>query len=270
MSASRSSTSAPSGRRRIGDNEMQGVPVTRPVRIRRIAPSANDHGQDRQLADRALLRPAERPRRPRRLRALRRPAEAARAAQGRGRHADAHLAGVQLPRRRPRRPRRHLVRDRPAIPRLASTGPTSTAACRRTSGAYDLHFLHWLSRTGKQVDFLSQAELDGISAGDAPRQLRRSRLPRPPRVRDDRRVRRGRGFPRPRRQPRHALRRQLLLAHRPRERRDDPDRQVARARPPRGRSPRRPVHRERRWASTAAPGSSARRPQPAGCSRRPA
>jgi hypothetical protein len=29
--------------------------------------------------------------------------------------------------------------------------------------AYDLYFLHWLSRTGKQVDFLSQAELDGVS-----------------------------------------------------------------------------------------------------------
>jgi len=29
--------------------------------------------------------------------------------------------------------------------------------------AYDLYFLHWLNRTGKQVDFLSQAELDGIT-----------------------------------------------------------------------------------------------------------
>ena len=29
--------------------------------------------------------------------------------------------------------------------------------------AYDLYFLHWLNRTGKQVDFLSQAELDGIA-----------------------------------------------------------------------------------------------------------
>ena len=29
--------------------------------------------------------------------------------------------------------------------------------------AYDLYFLHWLSRTGKRVDYLSQAELDGIS-----------------------------------------------------------------------------------------------------------
>jgi hypothetical protein len=28
--------------------------------------------------------------------------------------------------------------------------------------SYDLHFIHWLSRTGKKVDFLSQAELDGI------------------------------------------------------------------------------------------------------------
>jgi len=28
--------------------------------------------------------------------------------------------------------------------------------------AYDLYFLHWLSRTGKQVDFLSQAELDAV------------------------------------------------------------------------------------------------------------
>ena len=82
--------------------------------------------------------------------------------------------------------------------------------------AYDLYFLHWLNRTGKQVDFLSQAELDGICAGDAPRPLRRSRLPRPPRVRDDRRVRRSRGVPRPRRQPGDALGRQLLLAHRPR------------------------------------------------------
>ena len=29
--------------------------------------------------------------------------------------------------------------------------------------AYDLYFLHWLSRTGKHVDVLSQAELDGIN-----------------------------------------------------------------------------------------------------------
>jgi hypothetical protein len=29
--------------------------------------------------------------------------------------------------------------------------------------AYDLYFLHWLTRTGKRVDILSQAELDGIS-----------------------------------------------------------------------------------------------------------
>ena len=30
--------------------------------------------------------------------------------------------------------------------------------------AYDLYFLHWLSRTGKRVDYLSQAELDGDQA----------------------------------------------------------------------------------------------------------
>ena len=33
---------------------------------------------------------------------------------------------------------------------------------------YDLHFLHWLSRSGKRVDILSQAELDAPGPGDAP------------------------------------------------------------------------------------------------------
>jgi hypothetical protein len=36
---------------------------------------------------------------------------------------------------------------------------------------YDLHFLHWLFRTGKRVDILSQAELDAVRDG---RELRRA------------------------------------------------------------------------------------------------
>ena len=38
---------------------------------------------------------------------------------------------------------------------------------------YDLHFLHWLSQTGKHADFLSQAELDGPTGPCAPPCVRR-------------------------------------------------------------------------------------------------
>ena len=57
----------------------------------------------------------------RRLRAVRPPAQAARRASRRGRPADPHLAGLQLPRRQRRRHGRHLVRAR-GPPQSASAG----------------------------------------------------------------------------------------------------------------------------------------------------
>ena len=42
---------------------------------------------------------------------------------------------------------------------------------------YDLPFLHWLSRTGKQVDYLSQAELEASRRCDAAPRVRRLVFP---------------------------------------------------------------------------------------------
>ena len=78
----------------------------------------------------------------------------------------------------------------------------------------------------------------------APR-LQPDRFPRAPRVRDDARVRPGRGLPRPRRQPRLPLGQQLLLASRSKATRSRSE-QWRPPRPARGGSDRRPVHRERR------------------------
>ena len=186
-----------------------------------VAPQRHDdRDRDRRLAERPLLRAAD-VARPRRLRAVRRPADAARRAPRRGRAADPHLAGVQLPRRRRRRRR-------------------ATPGTRRTG--------HLQARLGRP--FLNRGvpphyrkydlALPALAAPDRPRRrrplagrarrhdrrtarrgLRPARLPRPPRVRDRRRVRRGRGLPQPRRQPDVPLREQLLLADRPARPDDD-------------------------------------------------
>ena len=51
---------------------------------------------------------------------------------------------------------------------------------------YDLPFLHWLSWTDREVDYLAQSDLESApSAASACEGLRPDRLPRPPRVRDD-------------------------------------------------------------------------------------
>ena len=129
--------------------------------------------------------------RPDRLRAVRRPAARARREPGRGRAADAHVAGVQPPRRRPGR--------QAATPGTA-TGSDHTVRLGRpflNRGVpyhfrrYDLPFLHWLARSGRDVDVLTDEDLDEASERRrARRRVRPDRLPRPPRVRDDARVRR--------------------------------------------------------------------------------
>ena len=68
---------------------------------------------------------------------------------------------------------------------------------------WDLDFIAWLNRTGKQVDFLSDDDLDAVASGDELRaRVRPRRVPGPRGVRDAARVRRRRALPRPRRQPR--------------------------------------------------------------------
>ena len=71
---------------------------------------------------------------------------------------------------------------------------------------YDLPFLRWLSRPGKEVDYLSQADSTRCpTRRRCARAYDLHRLPRAPRVRHDAGVRRRRGLPRSRRQPRVAL-----------------------------------------------------------------
>ena len=105
-----------SGGRRAthSDTIMNGVPVNQPVTIpwsaRRRRATLNF--ADRPLADRRLLRQADRERRPDRLRAVRRPADDARSDEPRRRRdADEHVAGLQLPRRGRQRLGRHVVRE---------------------------------------------------------------------------------------------------------------------------------------------------------------
>ena len=78
-------------------------------------------------------------------------------------------------------------------------------------GHYDLPFLRWLFVGGRQVDMLSQRELETSQRRGAGACLRPDRLPGPPRVRHRPRVRRHRAVPRPRRQPHVPLGQQLLL-----------------------------------------------------------
>ena len=120
----------------------------------------------------------------------------------RGRPADADVAGLQLPRRQRRRARRHLVRDwnvhtvRLARPFLEPRRALQLPPLRPP-------FPDWLARTGRGVDVLSDADLYARRERRAlAARLRPDRLSRPPRVRHDARVRRRRGLPRPRRQPR--------------------------------------------------------------------
>ena len=78
---------------------------------------------------------------------------------------------------------------------------------------YDLPFLQWLSRTGRERRLPRTAgHRAGEERGQARALLRPDRLPRPPRVRDRARVRARRGLPRSGRQSHVPLGEQLLLA----------------------------------------------------------
>ena len=159
-SASRSYV-GPEWQKTIGDNQMQGIPVTRPMRIRRIAPSAKItvkignwptglyfarlNGPGGRVGYAPFVVP------PKRLGqnrvAVVMPTRTWQAYNfrddDRDGHGDTWYATVGHSTARLFRP--YLNRGVP--PHFRS---------------YDLHFIHWLSRTGKKVDFLSQAELDGI------------------------------------------------------------------------------------------------------------
>jgi hypothetical protein len=151
----------PERQKTIGNNQMQGIPVTRPVRIRRIAPSAaitvkignwptglyfaRLNGPGGRVGYAPFVVP------PKRLGqnrvAVVMPTRTWQAYNfrddDRDGHGDTWYATVGHSTARLYRP--YLNRGVP--PHFRS---------------YDLHFIHWLSRTGKKVDFLSQAELDGI------------------------------------------------------------------------------------------------------------
>ena len=77
---------------------------------------------------------------------------------------------------------------------------------------WDLSFISWLSRTGKQVDFLTDDDLERIGERRrAAARVRPGRLPGPRGVRQRTRLRRRQPLPRPRRQPDVPLGEQLLL-----------------------------------------------------------
>ena len=89
-----------------------------------------------------------------------------RRAQGSGRPVHQHLAGLQLPRPQRRRLGRQLERER-SHPRgrPAAALPRLRRAFRFRD--WDLSFISWLKRTGKQVDYLSDDDLQRIGSGDA-------------------------------------------------------------------------------------------------------
>ena len=111
---------------------------------------------------------------------------------------------------------------------------------------YDLPFLHWLAWTGRQVDVLSDADLDSVPNA---RELRDAYdlivFPGHHEYVTTHEYDVVERLPRPRRQPRVPLREQLLLAGRQARRPDGEDGAVARPRPARGGPDRRPVPRQR-------------------------
>ena len=242
--------------------QMRGVPVSAPVSLGKISAGRTVPRGRRQLADRPLLRAADRA-----------TAGASGTRHSSSRRSSSARTGSRLcSRRTPGRP---------------TTSATTTATVMATPGtprrghftarlyrpflnrgvpphfrSYDLYFLHWLSRTGKQVDILSQAELDAIrDPAIAAQGLRRAHLPRSSRIRD-----RAASTTRSRDSATEAGSLVFLSANNffwridHRERRDDPGREVARTGSSGGRSPRRPVHRERygRASRAMAPAQRAR------------
>ena len=244
---------------------MNGVPVARERRLGRVSGRRVVTVPIRPVGRAASTSCATCRGRPHRVRAVRRRAAPPRRAPRRGRAADA-------------------THGRPTT---SATTTATEAATRGTRGRqqrrgsrrpyldrgvpphfrnYDLPFLHWLHRTGRRSTSSRSPTSSGASARRARAGVRPDRLPRPPRVRDDARVRPRPGLPRPRRQPHVPLGEQLLLAGR-RAKGDTMTRRrtVARPRSAGGGADRRPVHRQRQGAH-AAPWIVARAAAQAGCS----
>ena len=199
------------------DTLMNGVPVDQPVTIewkarhRRATPQP----RARPVADRRLLRQADRERRPDRLRARSsiRPTTLG----------ERSRVAVVMPTntwqaynfRDSRRQRlgRHLVREGRTEHRRARPDVHPPRACRRNGASTTSTSSAGSHATGKQPDFVTETDLEiDPHRRRADPALRLRPLPRPHRVRDAARVRPDPELPRPRRQPRVPLREQLLLA----------------------------------------------------------
>ena len=145
----------------VGDNEMRGLPVTDPScstdQLGRLAGSRSATGRP------ASTSPSSRPR-----------------AAGSGMHRSSSRrsgsAGIGSPSCCRPAPGRRTTSATPTATASGTPGTRSeddrvTAVLHRPFlnrgvpphfRGYDLPFLHWLNRTGKQVDYLSQAELDAV------------------------------------------------------------------------------------------------------------
>ena len=142
----------------VGDDTIEGVPVGEPLRV------AGDRGSVRiRIGDWAsglyalrmtsgdkvgfapfIVRPKRLGEQPRR-----------------GRRADEHVAGVQLPRRRRRRQAGHLVLGkRPWVDTLRPYLDRGVPPHFRSN---DLTFVRWLAHTGRKVDMLAQDDLEHVS-----------------------------------------------------------------------------------------------------------
>jgi hypothetical protein len=86
------------------------------------------------------------------------------------------VAGVQLPGRRRRRPGRLLVCERPNA-RARSDATFLDFGIPYRFDDWDLTFLTWLQQTGKQVDFLSDQDIDAVPSGDERARLRHRDIP---------------------------------------------------------------------------------------------
>ena len=183
-------------------------------------------------------------------------AAAARRAPRRGRPPDPHLAGLQLPRRRRRRARRHLVRDAgpPAVPaRPAVPEPRRPAALPQVRPA--LPALAAPDRPPRRRALAGRARRARPATGSQ-RAYDLIVFPGHHEYVTRGRVRRGRGLPRPRRQPDLPLGEQLLLADRPAREDDDARRRSGASSAAPRRASSASSTSATTWASTAARGSS--------------
>ena len=207
------------------------------------------------MAKRALFRTPPRRRRPRRVRTVRRAATPSWQAPRRRGPADADVAGLQPPGRGRRRHGGLVVRG------LEDENRSARSAVPEPRRPVQLPSLR------PAVPALARVDGEGgrcpravrLGVGNEPTRTRRGlrphRVPGPPRVRDDARIRPGRGLPGPRRQSRVPLGEQLLLARREEWQHHDEDETLARSRPARGGPDRRPIPRQREGptASVACP-----------------